>query len=383
MGRIIDIVYWGHRRDHFGPVFGANLDLLEVLRDFVLDERWLDTSSQWIMERSVLELGRYSKYPGTANYDRLPAIVSAVRNEYASGVRGESVWLRLVAEIDYNDPDSCTRYDLCAWYGGEGFHANFRAVLFDDTLECPMAACPAESISIQSQDLRPEELQLACRRLHDHGGYFQELFDTGCVPVRDDVNSRLEIFVFSDGRSCEDLESGAFGRFPDACSGIYYEGDPSSTDTVAQMIATEYTADENPADPELAIWNFEHEFGHYLDGRYNRYGGYRGGIDSIHWWTEGFAEFFAEQTSPYIGLPRFESPYSLTDTMLHSDSIPTRYRHRHLAVRFVMSRHRAFIDELLGFMRRGEYDAYTSHIRSEAPKYETEWQQWLAEGPPR
>lgn len=69
--------------------------------------------------------------------------------------------------------------------------------------------------------------------------------------------------------------------------------------------------------------------------------------------------------------------------MLHSDSIPTRYADRHLAVHFLMSRHRGFVEELLGFMRRGEYEAYTSHIRNEAPEYESEWQQWLAAGPPR
>ena len=43
--------------------------------------------------------------------------------------------------------------------------------------------------------------------------------------------------------------------------------------------------------------------------------------------------------------------------------------HRHLAVHYLMTNHRGFVEELLGFMRRGEYDAYTDHLRSDAPKY--------------
>ena len=286
----------------------------------------------------------------------------------------------MVAEIDYNDSPNCARYELCDWYGGEGFNANFRAVLFDERLDCPSNACPADSISIMAQDLQRDELELACRRLHDQATDFQALFDTNCTPVPDDINGHAEIFVFKDGRSCEDLESAAFGRDPDTCSGIYFEGVPSGPDTVAQLIVTEYTADEYPPDPELSIWNFEHEFGHYLDGRYNLYGGYRGEDASLQWWTEGFAEYFAAETTPYKGLPRFETPYSLTETLLRSGSIPTRYAHRHLADRYLMENHRAFVDELLEFMRRGEYEAYTMHMEGEAPKYEAGWQEWLRQG---
>lgn len=380
IGRILDIVYRGHRRDGFGQAFGENTELLYALRDFVLHTDWPGSSSQWMVERAVLEIGRYSKYPGTANYERVLPVVDSIRNAYADSAHRDSIWLRLVAEIDYNDPENCGRYDLCGWYGGDGFRSNFRAALFADTLECPSAFCPAESIAVMGQDLTSDQLELACRRLRDHASVFQAMFDTGCTPVRDDSNRHLNVFVFNDGRTCEDMESAAFFRNADTCSGVYYEGDPADPDTVAEMVVTEYTPDERPPDPELSIWNFEHEYGHYLDGRYNRHGSYRGGDDSIHWWTEGFAEYFAAATSPHKGLPARESPYSLTDTLLHSDSIPTRYAHRHLAVHYLMTNHRGFVEELLGFMRRGEYGAYTSHMRSEAPKYETSWREWLRQG---
>lgn len=44
----------------------------------VLDERRLNTNSHWIMDRSAIELGRYSKYRGTSNYDYVVPIVESV-----------------------------------------------------------------------------------------------------------------------------------------------------------------------------------------------------------------------------------------------------------------------------------------------------------------
>ena len=83
IGRILDMLYQGHRREGFGQAFGAHLELLDALRDFVLDPDWPGSSSQWMVERAVLEIGRYSKYPGTANYDRMLPLVQAIRNAYA------------------------------------------------------------------------------------------------------------------------------------------------------------------------------------------------------------------------------------------------------------------------------------------------------------
>ncbi|MYJ75993.1 MAG: hypothetical protein F4089_13275, partial [Gammaproteobacteria bacterium] len=250
--------------------------------------------------------------------------------------------------------------------------------LFTDTMACPVNACSGDTITVHAQDLEADKLATACRRMFEEGQAFQDLFDTQCTPVPDDLNSHLDVYVFNDGEACWDMESPAFGRGADTCSGIYYEHDPSDPDSSAQFIVTEYEDAEYARDPELAIRNFEHEYAHYLDGRFNRHGPYRGYDDSVHWWTEGFAEYLAAEVSPYIDLPRCESPYSLTETLLHSDSIPTRYRHRHLAVRFLMENHRDFVDTLLESMRRGDYAAYTSQLAAEAPKLEGEWQAWLA-----
>ena len=373
---VMDVVRLGHVQPGFGAVVGENRGLVHAFRDFALAERWLGTSSQWIMQRSVNELGRYFKYKNTTNYNYVLPVAQSVLTTYRNRPETKALFLRMVAEIDYNDGGNCSRYGLCDWYAGEGFNANFRAALFTDTMVCPVNACSGDSMTIHAQDLELDLLATGCRRLYEEGQAFQSLFDTQCTPVPGDLNSHLDIYVFDDKADCRDMESGAFGISADTCSGIYYENDPSDPNTSAEMVAVEYEDAKYAPDPELPIRNFEHEYAHHLDGRFNTRGLYRWDDDSIHWWTEGFAEYLAAEVSPYIGLPRCESPYSLTETLLHSDSIPTRYHHRHLAVRFLMEHHRDFVDTLLEYMRRGEYMAYTAHMAAEAPKLEEDWQVW-------
>ena len=54
---------------------------------------------------------------------------------------------------------------------------------------------------------------------------------------------------------------------------------------------------------------------------------------------------------------------------------------RHLTVRFFMDKHRQFVDTILVYMRSGDWDAYRSHLTSEAPKYEADFRSWLNQGP--
>lgn len=380
MWQMLELIYWGHRNPEVGTAFAQNAELLQALRDFVLDPRWLGTQSHWIMDRFSLEIGRYTKYKHTANYHDAVPVIKSVINAYQDNPEGRSIWLRILSEIDYNDPDSCERYGICHWYDGKGFQANFRKAVFPHVLQCPKTACEGNSITIHAQDLGPEKLTLACDRLYNISASFQEFCETGCQPVTGDLNNKLEIFIFKDGPSCDALEAGSWGGWPDACSGIFWEGEPRNPYSPAEFVATEFTEYENPLDPDIAIWNFEHEYVHYLDGRYNRAGGYRDD-PTIQWWIEGFAEYYAAETSPYINPPPRHSPYMMMEILLESGSIPTAYSDRHLAVRFLLENHRDFIDQLLALMRQGKYINYVKAMKEKAPMLEEEWQAWLRESP--
>ncbi len=377
MREMLDIVSFGHVRPPFGDFYGEYRGLVHAFRDFLFAERWLGTSSQWIMERSAMELVRYFWHKNTTNYDyALPIVLSALTT-YRNRPVAKEILLRLVGEIYVNDGDKCERYDLCDWWAGEGFNANFRAAVFTDTMECPLNACFGDTITMHAQDLEADKLATACQRMYEEGQAFQALFGTQCAPVPGDLKNHVDVYVFNDPDDCWQLQWPSFVS-ANTCSGIHFEHDPSDPDTSVQLVVTEYTPNEEAPDRELPIVNFEHEYAHHLDARFNLHGPYLVDYDSAHWWIEGFAEYLSAEVSPYIGVPPCETPYSLTETLLHSLSIPTTYPQRHLAVRFLMEHHRDFIDTLLEYTRRGEYEAYTAHLAAEAPKLEDEWREWLA-----
>ena len=387
---IIDLVYSGHSKANFKSSYGQYRPLVDAIYDFVSNRQWLGTSSQWAMEALALELGRYTRYQDTSNYAYVVPKIRSLVEAYAEDTEStvvHPIWLRLIAEVHTNGlvASNCASYGLCDWLQDAGFNAHFREQLFVDEMACPTNFCPNDTITLYAQSLTQDKLALACQRLDDYSARFHRLFDTRCKPIQDDHNQHLDVFIFNDGDSCEAFQSAAFHRNADSCSGIYWEGDPSEPSNWARFVATEYTADENPRDPDLAIWNFAHEYAHYLDGRYNRSGGYREDAN-LAWWTEGFAEYFATEVDPHIFRPRHDPfPYSLPDMLLRSGSIPTRYRHRHLVVRFYMENNRKFIDTLLAHIRRGDYAGYATQLEQHASGSHSDWDEWLAapsnEGP--
>ena len=377
MERILDIAYWGHRRpEKFGPRFGGDGALFEAFRDFVLEPAWLESRSRRVAERVVLEAGRFSKYPDTANYDRLPSTAESIRRRYAGGAHEKAVWLRLVGEIHDGDSGNCARYGLCDWYADGDFVARFRRELFSERRSCRVNHCAGDTVTVHAQGLDAGELDAACRRLNDHSRAFASMFETQCKPVPDDVNAHLDFFVFTDGASCEDMEWPA--GFADSCSGIFYEGEPDYPGSLS--VLTEKEPGDPLIDPELAIWNFEHEYAHHLDGRYNRHGGYTGD-PARQGWTEGVAEYFANTVTEYHhGKGYCESTHSLTDTMLRSGSIPTSYNQRHIAIRFLMENWRPFVDGILAPMRQGRWDEFEAYTARQIPRVESAWETWLAAG---
>uniref|UniRef100_UPI0038F7C44D collagenase n=1 Tax=Streptomyces turgidiscabies TaxID=85558 RepID=UPI0038F7C44D len=70
---------------------------------------------------------------------------------------------------------------------------------------------------------------------------------------------------------------------------MYLEGDPSVVGNQANFIAYEASY----ANAEHYVWNLEHEYVHYLDGRFDLYGNFNSPTEDIVWWSEGVAEYIA------------------------------------------------------------------------------------------
>ncbi|WP_231295784.1 collagenase [Colwellia sp. PAMC 21821] len=251
-----------------------------------------------------------------------------------------------------------------------------------------------ESIVIRSQSLSAKQLANACKALIAQEDHFHLTFATRGKPVADDYNDKMRANIYANRDEFIKYASAHF-TMPTNNGGMYLEGYPSRDNNRAEFVA--YAR-------EGKIWNLSHEYIHYLDGRFNKYGDYCNGLHDDHagpefcpspnlpyphivWWVEGLGEYLAWGTNnpKAVALAKTNS-FKLSELFNTSSNANTGtdrvYRWGYLAVRFMMENHRKQIDHMLHFTRTGNWPGYQALITSWASRYDDEFSQWLVELPP-
>ncbi|WP_462164857.1 collagenase [Pseudoalteromonas xiamenensis] len=206
--------------------------------------------------------------------------------------------------------------------------------------------------------------------------YFHNKLNTGNVPVADDFNSTLELVIYNNSTDYKFYSAILFNHSTDN-GGIYLEGNPSVQGNVPRFMAHE-------AEwlPEFTVWNLEHEYVHYLDGRFNKKGNYKDGENhNTVWWGEGLAEYVSKKNrndkaivqarkSTYNLSELFQTKYKVHDS--------TRiYDWGYLAVRYLFEEHRADIDGMLVELRDGDYVGFDSYLANLGTQYNSGFKSWL------
>ena len=232
-----------------------------------------------------------------------------------------------------------------------------------------------KNLVIRAQSMPPFEMDKACVKLAEVEAVFHQRLNTNYEPVADDMNVRLEIVVFSDSDSYETYSYFFFGNDTDN-GGIYLEGEPSDPSNIARFFG--YNAEwllERP------IWNLEHEYIHYLDGRFIKYGPYLDTHNTL-WWEEGLAEYLskADVSESALEIAQHGAP-SLSAIFKIDDYRDAEvYEKCYLAMRFMFEKHLEEIHSLVSYFRVGDYDRYVKYINeSIGMKYNKEWRIWLDE----
>ena len=205
---------------------------------------------------------------------------------------------------------------------------------------------------------------------------FHEQLGTGYEPLPGDFSSTLEVVVFADWDQY-DLYSGWFFGNDTNNGGIYLEGDPWKPGNTARFMA--YVADWLPDRP---VWNLEHEYVHYLDGRFDLAGAfwdYKVDTHKTVWWLEGLAEYISkgggtERIREFAahGVPPLSEVFAITY------SGRSLYAKSHLAMWYMFQGRRGDIDVFLEFFRAGDYEAYLEYIdESIGGEYDDEWERWI------
>lgn len=219
------------------------------------------------------------------------------------------------------------------------------------------------TLNVRSQALTSQHLDTICRSLANQEQDFHRIMQTGNQPVADDYNKTLELVVFSSAEQYQKYAGVLYGVSTDN-GGIYIEGDPSRPDNQARFFAYER------ATPTWQVWNLNHEYVHYLDGRFDQYGPFgHYPLDVTTWWSEGLAEYLAWGDTFPRGLDDISRSepaqrpgvgdilhlsYGSGDSMVYHWSYTL---HRYLQSRDPQ-RHLA----LAGYLRRNDLDGYNAAL---------------------
>ncbi|MEU1072924.1 MULTISPECIES: collagenase [unclassified Streptomyces] len=372
MDNAVNNVFTPIFRGHWNPAFlkavTADASLIDTLGAFAHNHRdKLNDTWYFLASNAGTE---------TARFLDTPALQAKVR-PLAKGLLGDSaitgatapLWVGVAAMTDTYDRAQCAYYGTCDFVG------RLTAAALPLTYRCDAAH------TFRAQSLTNAALTAACTSLQGQDAYFHSIVkDNG--PVADDHNTNIEVVTFASPKDYRTYSGWIFGNSTDN-GGEYLEGNPSDPANQARFLS--YVKSVNDGFPG-DIWNLNHEYTHYLDGRYDMAGDFEAGeaVPDI-WWVEGFAEYVSYS---YRGLPDTEAiadaarhTYALStlweSTYLNSDLSRT-YPWGYLAVRYMIEKHPADVQNMLARFRAGDYTGgYAVYHTGIGTRYDADFATWL------
>lgn len=319
-------------------------ELLTNLSAFVQNNgQWLighTREYQW--GDSVNELARFLKFGGTIADTVRPAIISILNNYDYQGA-GSMGWLKAQTAVMAYDTENCDLYgDACSF--------DLEATILSGSHTC------STTLKLRYQEPITEiNRDQICTQLAEQETAFHQMFQTSKdTPVSNDHNTDLEVVIFSSYTDYDNYAGTFFGISTDN-GGMYLEGEPATPGNQARFIAHQATWL-----PSFQVWNLQHEYVHYLDGRFNLWGSFSDQAENSVWWSEGLAEYLSQPNNNSNALTAAANKtYALSElfqTTYANSNTERTYHWGYLATRFMMEQNRADIDNtLLPTFRAAKY----------------------------
>ncbi|MFE8941189.1 collagenase [Streptomyces sp. NPDC007872] len=235
------------------------------------------------------------------------------------------------------------------------------------------------SLRINAQRMSAQQLKATCDSLAGQDAYFHNVVKDSGQPVAGDRNTTLEVVVFDSSSEYRRLAGSMYGVSTDN-GGTYQEGNPSATGNQARFIAYR---DETAR--TFTIKNLNHEYTHYLDGRYDMYGDWNANISTpTLWWIEGLAEYvsygYLDKHNTWAADQARRQTYRLStlfDTTQQHDQNRI-YAWGYLAVSYLVENHQDDVAKILGYYRTGSWQAARTSIKQTiGTRYDADFNRWL------
>ncbi|MBM7774302.1 microbial collagenase [Actinokineospora baliensis] len=367
VNNVYTVLFRGHQVPEFVSTVTSDPSVLETLRAFAIRNLGLLSGERsYLTSNAGRELGRFLQHPGLLSNSKPKA--KALMD--ASSIRGATapLWVGVAEMVDSYDKANCAYYGAC----------DLQNRLLAEVL--PINHTCASTLRVRAQEMTAAELSQTCASLLNQDAYFHNVVrDPG--PVTGDRNTALEVVVYNSSTDYQTY-AGAMWGIDTNNGGMYLEGDPSAVGNQARFIA--YEAEW--LRPTFQIWNLNHEYTHYLDGRFNMAGDFTSNVTTpTIWWIEGFAEYVSYQyrnvaydaaiaeagKRTYALSTLFDTTYSHDTTRI--------YRWGYLAVRYMIQAHPADVTAVLGHYRSGNWTAARTLLKTTiGSRYDSDWYTWLA-----
>ncbi len=249
----------------------------------------------------------------------------------------------------------------------------------------------SDTLQLRHAQLQAGQLRQICTELAALEQRFHQLLQTGHKPVAHDGNTTLRANIYASKADYQRY-AGLHFSMPTDNGGMYLEGIPDRPGNQAEFVAYQRENGE--------VWNLQHEFVHYLDGRFNLYGDFCANLHDSHaapencpkpapltpylvWWTEGLAEYIAHgadnpQALALAANPAFELSALFNTGYEQNGGSERVYRWGYLASRYLIEQHPAKTSQLLQFWRAGDYPRYQALVKSWGTSLDAGFKQWLA-----
>ncbi|GHE27093.1 protease [Kitasatospora indigofera] len=361
------VLWRGHQSPAFVSAVQADPSVTDTLYAFASTNNALLGGDQgYLVSNAGRELGRFLQYASLQ--PKVRPLVKGLLGQSSITGRTAALWVGLAEMTDSYDKANCAYYDTC------DLANRLRAAVLTVNYTC------SPSIRIVAQQMAAAELASSCTSLKNQDAYFHSVVrDNGAVAG--DTNTTIEVVVFDSSSDYQTYAGTIFGISTDN-GGMYLEGDPAAAGNQPRFIA--YEAEW--VRPAFQIWNLNHEYTHYLDGRFDMYGDFEAGVTTpTIWWVEGFAEYisYSYRNVSYDAAIAQAAKHTYALSTLfgttYENADQTRiYNWGYLAVRYMLQSHRADIDAVLAKYRGGDWAGARSYLTGTVgTRYDADFNSWL------
>ncbi|MFE5587445.1 collagenase [Kitasatospora sp. NPDC056531] len=360
-------VFRGHQNQDYVDAVTADPSLIDTLDAFALNHRdLLGTGNAFLDANAGVETTRFIEHP--ALQAKVRPLAKGLLD--ASSITGPTapLWVGVANLAAFYDQSQCSYYGVC----------NLPQQLTAAAL--PISQTCDATHTIRAQDLTAADLAAVCASLQNQDPFVHNLVkDNGPIPGQ--YESTLQLVNFASPADYQTYAGPIYGIDTNN-GGMTLTGDPANPANQPLSITYRHPTDNGFT---ARVWNLNHEYTHALDARYDMKGNFSQQISVPDvWWIEGVAEYvsytYRGVTDTQAVTEAAKHTYALStlfqNTYDNSDTVRT-YPWGYLAVRYMLEKHPADIQAMLGHFRTGDYAGGYAVYNSVGTGYDADFNSWL------